>query len=155
MECLESLLVTVISRKERSFISKARVQTILSGLIFNKLPWKTLFSITAEIKLIVEVKAWKSPVKWRLISSLGIMVLFKAPTAPPLTPKTGPKDGSLKTAKELTPILDKPSCKPMVVVVLPSPALVGVIAVTKTNLPSFLFLSSSLMAKSIFALSKP
>ena len=63
MECLESLLVTVISRKERSFISKALVQTILSGLIFNKLPWKTLFSIIAEIKLIVLVKAWKSPVK--------------------------------------------------------------------------------------------
>ena len=63
IECLESALVTVISRSERSFISKARVQTIRSGLMFNKLPWKTLFSIIAEIKLIVEVKAWKSPVK--------------------------------------------------------------------------------------------
>ena len=89
------------------------------------------------------------------MSSLGMIVDLSAPTAPPLTPKTGPKLGSLKTAKELTPILLKPSCNPIVVVVLPSPALVGVIAVTKTNFPSFLFFNSSLIAKSILALSNP
>ena len=80
---------------------------------------------------------------------------FNAPTAPPLTPKTGPKDGSLRTPKELTPILLNPSCNPIVVVVLPSPALVGVIAVTKTSLPFFLSFNSSLILKSILALSKP
>ena len=109
----------------------------------------------ADIKLIVEVNAWKSPVKWRLISSLGTMVDFKAPTAPPLIPQTGPKEGSLKQASELTPILRKPSCKPIVVVVLPSPAFVGVMAVTKTNLPSLLFFNFSLYFKSILALFQP
>ena len=89
------------------------------------------------------------------MSSLGTIVDFKAPTAPPLTPKTGPKEGSRKTANDLTPILLNPSCKPIVVVVLPSPALVGVIAVTKTNFASFLSLSSSLILKSILALSNP
>ena len=89
----------------------------------------------AAIKLIVEVNAWKSPVKLRLISSLGTMVDFNAPTAPPLIPQTGPKVGSRKQANDFTPIFLRPSCKPIVVVVLPSPAFVGVIAVTKTSLP--------------------
>ena len=53
------------------------------------------------------------------MSSLGTIVDFKAPTAPPLTPNTGPKLGSRKTANELTPILLRPSCKPIVVVVFP------------------------------------
>ena len=89
------------------------------------------------------------------MSSLGTIVDFKAPTAPPLIPQTGPKEGSLKQASELTPILRKPSCKPIVVVVLPSPAFVGVIAVTKTSLPSFLSFKTSLYLKSILALSQP
>ena len=72
------------------------------------------------------------------MSSLGMIVDFKAPTAPPLIPQTGPNEGSRKQAKELIPILLKPSCRPIVVVVLPAPALVGVIAVTKTNLPVLL-----------------
>jgi len=57
------------------------------------------------------------------------------PTAPPFKPKTGPKDGSLNAPNAFTPILFNPSIKPIVHVVLPSPAFVGVIAVTKTNLP--------------------
>ena len=54
-----------------------------------------------------------------------------------------------------TPIRFNPSCKPIDVVVLPSPAFVGVIAVTKTNFPFSLSFNSSMIDKSIFALSYP
>ena len=44
---------------------------------------------------------------------------------------------------DFLPILFRPSFRPTDVVVLPSPAGVGVIAVTNINLPSFLSLSVS------------
>jgi len=37
-----------------------------------------------------------SPVKCKLISSSGMIHAFPPPVAPPFTPKTGPRDGSLK-----------------------------------------------------------
>jgi hypothetical protein len=49
-------------------------------------------------------------------------------------PKTGPKLGSRKAAMVCRPILFKASVSPMLMVVLPSPAGVGVVADTKINL---------------------
>ena len=59
---------------------------------------------------------------------------YPPPAAPPFIPKEGPKLGSLKQTIDFFPILFKPSLNPTEVVVFPSPAGVGVIAVTKTKL---------------------
>ena len=77
------------------------------------------------------------------MSSLGSTVTFPPPVAPPFNPKTGPRDGSLKHAIAFSPIEFNPSSNATVAVVFPSPAFVGVIAVTKINFPSSLFLLSS------------
>ena len=53
----------------------------------------------------------------------------------------GPRLGSLKQTIDFFPNLLRPSLNPTEVVVLPSPAGVGVIAVTKINFPFFLSLS--------------
>ena len=109
-------------------------------------------SIIADTKLIDEVKACISPVKCKLISSLGPIDTLPPPVAPPLMPNTGPKEGSRKTSIQFFLILANPSAKAMEVVVLPSPALVGVIAVTKTNFPLGLFFNSSIISILILAL---
>ena len=75
------------------------------------------------------------------------------PAPPPLTPKTGPKEGSLKHAIAFFPRRDKPSERPMDVVVFPSPALVGGMAVQRMSL-AFLFPKLS-FEESILALSYP
>jgi hypothetical protein len=81
------------------------------------------------------VTAWKSPVKWRLISCRGSTRALPPPVAPPLTPKTGPKEGSLKARAAFFPSRQRASTRPMAVVVFPSPAGVGVMAVTRISLP--------------------
>jgi hypothetical protein len=58
------------------------------------------------------------------------------PVPPPLTPNTGPIDGSRRHSITFFSILPSPCVSAMLVVVLPSPALVGVMAVTMTSLPS-------------------
>ena len=76
--------------------------------------------------------------------------------APPLIPKTGPKEGSLKAIIALFPILVRPSARPIAIVVLPSPNGVGLIEVTKISFPFFLsfnLLSNFLL--SILALKFP
>ena len=80
----------------------------------------------------------KSPVKCRLMSSMGTTWAMPPPVAPPFMPNTGPKEGSRKQIRLFLPILHRASPKPTVVVVLPSPAGVGEMAVTKINLLSFL-----------------
>ncbi len=93
----------------------------------------------AALKKLCAVEiACKSPVKWRLIFSLGIICAKPPPVAPPFIPKTGPKEGSLKQPIVLFPIRFNPSVNPIEIVVLPSPNGVGVIALTKTSLPSTL-----------------
>ncbi len=74
-----------------------------------------------------------SPVKFRFISSIGAICEYPPPVAPPLIPKQGPRDGSRKDKQAFLPSLVKASAKPMETVDLPSPALVGVMAVTKTR----------------------
>ena len=73
-----------------------------------------------------------------LISSSGLSVALPPPLPPPLIPKIGPRDGSLRFATALNPIFDKACVNPIDVVVFPSPAGVGVIPVTKINLPDCL-----------------
>jgi len=72
---------------------------------------------------------------------------------PALIPKHGPKDGSRRHTSERLPIRFKPSVKPTEVVVLPSPAGVGVIAVTRISLPSGRSDKDSKNSRETFALS--
>ena len=119
--------------------------------MFKLLPWKMWLSIIAASKLLAAPIAWKSPVKCKLISSIGTTWAYPPPAAPPLIPKTGPKEGSLKATTVFFPSFFRLSAKPIVVVVFPSPAGVGLMAVTRISLPFFLFKSFSIF-KSILAL---
>ncbi len=80
--------------------------------------------------------------KCKLISSIGSTCAYPPPAAPPFIPNTGPNDGSLITTVALTPILLSPSVSPIEVVVFPSPAGVGVMAVTRTSFFPLALLSS-------------
>src|SRR6266480_4101517 len=84
-----------------------------------------------------------SPVKWRLRSSIGTTWAYPAPAAPPLIPNTGPSDASRRQSTGLRPIAPRPCVSETDVVVLPSPNLVGVIAVTQTSFASGRSASSS------------
>jgi len=113
-----------------------------------------LLSIKADKRLFAFSTAEKSPVKCRLISSIGTTCEFPPPAAPPLMPKTGPNEGSRSTTVVCFPILFIPSVNPIETVVFPSPAGVGVIAVTRISLFSLIFFSS-IKSKGIFALYFP
>ena len=64
---------------------------IFLGSMFRAFPWKMWLSIMAASRLLAAPMAWKSPVKCRLISSIGTTCAYPPPAAPPFTPKTGPK----------------------------------------------------------------
>ena len=93
--------------------------------------------------------------KCRFICSIGTTWANPPPAAPPFIPNEGPKLGSLKQTIDFFPILFNPSFKPTDVVVFPSPAGVGVIAVTKISFPSGLFFNVSRYSKLIFAICLP
>ncbi len=95
-----------------------------------------------------------SPVKCRLISSIGITCEYPPPAAPPFIPKTGPREGSLRTTVVFFPIRLRACARPMEVVVFPSPAGVGVIAVTSIR-RAFLIFCSSIKCRGILALYLP
>ena len=67
---------------------------------------------------------------------MGATCASPPPVAPPFRPNTGPRDGSRKSATALSPSRESASARPMVTVVLPSPAGVGVTAVTRMSRPS-------------------
>ncbi len=97
--------------------------------------------------------AWMSPVKCRLMSAAGSICARPPPVPPPLIPKTGPSEGSRRHTTARSPMCASPIPSATLVVVFPSPALVGVIALTRT---SFAFASRpSSAARSILALSRP
>ena len=77
---------------------------------------------------------------------LGSIMAFPPPTAPPFLPKTGPSDGSLKSATDKYPSLLSESVSPILKVVLPSPYGVGFVLVTKINLPFLLVFMFSIFA---------
>ncbi len=68
------------------------------------------------------------------MSAIGIIWDFPPPVAPPFMPKTGPSEGSLSARQTLSPIDFSASAMPIETVVLPIPALVGLMAVTNTSL---------------------
>ena len=123
-----------IFRKALSFMSRARFQSTLRGSMRESPKWIRL-SITAESRLFAAVMAWKSPVNCRLMASEGSRRQAPPPVAPPLRPKTGPMEGCLNARIAFSPIRRRPWAKPMEVVVLPSPAGVGVMAETRMSLP--------------------
>ena len=90
----------------RSFISMALGHT--TSLRSSSLPWNICASIKALNKLCAAVIACKSPVKCRLISSEGTMLDFPPPVAPPLSPNTGPRLGSLSARNTFFPIFFSP-----------------------------------------------
>jgi hypothetical protein len=93
-------------------------------------------SSAAASRLWAAVTAWKSPLKWRLISSIGTTWAYPPPLPPPLIPNTGPMEGSRRHSMTSLPILPRPWAREMDVVVFPSPAFVGVMAVVMMSLPS-------------------
>src|SRR5204863_18077 len=97
--------------------------------------------------------AWKSPVKCRLMSSIGTTWAYPPPAAPPFTPKTGPSDGSRMQSAAFFPIFRSACVTPTVTVDLPSPAGVGLIPVTSTSRP--LSLRCATAASRTFALYLP
>ena len=70
-------------------------------------------------------------------------------------PKEGPRLGSLKHTTLFFPSLFIPSERPTEVVVFPSPAGVGEIAVTNISFPFFLFFRFFRYSKLIFAICLP
>ena len=67
-------------------------------------------------------------------------------------PNEGPKDGSRRQIAALRPIRFSASPSPTVVVVLPSPAGVGLMPVTSTSAPSGRSCKVSMNAEPILAL---
>ena len=81
--------------------------------------------------LCAAVMAWKSPVKWRLIFSMGSTWACPPPAAPPFMPKQGPSEGSRRATTVLRPMRLSPRASPIETVVLPIPARVAEIEVTR------------------------
>ena len=104
-------------------------------------------------RLWAAVMAWKSPVKWRLMSSTGTTIERPPPVAPPFMPKVGPSDGSRSARHARSPSRAIPWASPIEVVVFPSPAPVGVRAETRISLPGGR--PESRAARRILALSSP
>jgi len=144
-----------IFRNDLSFISITRCQKMLRGSNFKfRFLLCKLLSIKVDNRLLALSIAGISPVKSKLISSIGNTWLLPPPVAPPLMPKTGPNEGSLRATIDFLPILFSAIDRLIDVVVLPSPAGVGVIAVTNTNFDC-LTLSLSISLNGILALYLP
>src|SRR5699024_6614195 len=133
---------TTTPRRARSLRSTTRRMWMRRGSTSSSLPkWMWLSSMVAA-RLFAAAIAAKSPVKWRLMSSIGTTWAWPPPAAPPFIPKTGPMLGS-RSASTARPTSGfdwasslSPSARPMLVVVLPSPAGVGLMAVTRVSRPS-------------------
>src|SRR5439155_4169718 len=112
-------------------------------------------SIIAASRLCAAVMACMSPVSGRFSRSIGTSWLWAPPAAPPLMPNVGPIEGWRIATVERLPICDRACPRPTVVVVLPSPSGVGVIAETTTYLALGPPLNSSIASSLIFATSFP
>ena len=122
--------------KARSFMSRHLFTSIFLVSIFSSFPWWIWLSSTAHIRLFAAVMACISPVKCKFISSIGSAWEYPPPVAPPFMPKTGPSEGSLRAITAFLLSLLSAWPNPIVTVVLPSPAGVGFIAVTRISFPS-------------------
>ena len=124
-----------IRRSARSSWSVTRRHVMPSGAKPAIAPERAALSAIAARKLCADWIAWKSPVKCRLMSAAGSTVARPPPVPPPFVPKSGPSEGSRIASTARFPIFARPSVSPIDVVVLPSPAGVGVIAVTTISFP--------------------
>src|SRR6187200_2807741 len=136
-------------------MSTARRQSMRSWSILCGLPCRIEASSMAASRLLAAPIAWMSPVKWRLRSSIGTTCVMPPPAAPPLMPNTGPSDGSRRHATGFLPMWPSPCVRPTSVVVLPSPAFVGVMPVTQMSLPSGLSDSRSITSRLTLPLNRP
>jgi len=125
----------VTFRSARSLTSTTRFHWMRRGSMPSALPWWRWLSTSAARVLFAIWMAWKSPVKCRLMSSIGTTCACPPPVAPPLIPMIGPSAGSRSATIVRWPCRVKASARPTVVVDLPSPAGVGDIAETSTSLP--------------------
>ncbi len=113
-------------------------------------------SIAAARRLFAAVMAWMSPVRCRLKSSMGITWLYPPPAAPPLIPNVGPWLGwRMQVITLFCRWAPRAWLKPTVVVVLPSPKGVGVMAVTSTYFPFGWSFKRSRISSLTFALKGP
>src|SRR2546427_3341789 len=139
-------------RSWRSFMSRHRGNKTRVGSMFSSFPWKMCASRIAATKLFAAPTAWMSPVKCRLISSVGRTWARLPPVAPPSVPKTGPTDGPATATMPFFPRRLSAWPSPTVVRVLPSPYRVGVVPVTRTNFPWRAFRAWSTAARRTFAM---
>ena len=142
-------------RSARSLTSRTRFHSTWRTSMPSALPWWRWLSSAAASRLWAEVIAWKSPVKWRLMSSIGTTCERPPPVPPPFMPSVGPIDGSRSAMTGRAPIRQSACPSPMVMVVLPSPAGVGVMDDTTTSLPSGWSRRAASARSSTLALSRP
>ena len=142
-------------RRERSLTSRTRRQVISCRSRSSSLPWKMWLSTTADSRLWAAVTAWKSPVRCRLRISIGTTWLKPPPAAPPLMPKVGPIEGWRMVIVARLPMWLNAWPSPTVVVVLPSPSGVGVIALTTTYLARGRSASCSMASRLTFITCRP
>ena len=102
----------------------------------SALPWCRWLSSIAASRLWAAVMAWKSPVKWRLMSSIGADLRPAAAGGAALHAEDGAERGLAQ--RDMVARAERVSRRPSptVVVDLPSPAGVGVMPVTSTSLPA-------------------
>src|SRR5690554_4381527 len=112
-------------RRLRSLRSSTRGQVTRAGSMPSALPQWRWLSSSAASRLWAAVTAWRSPLKWRLMASMGTTWAWPPPAAPPFMPKTGPSEGSRRQAMADTPSRERASTSPTQVVVLPSPTPAG------------------------------
>ena len=86
---------------------------------------------------------------------MGATWAWPPPVAPPLMPKHGPSEGSRRQIIVGMPAAFRASPRPMVVVVLPSPAGVGLMPVTSTSFPSGRASASRTKGSDTFAFVRP
>src|SRR3954470_7821007 len=89
------------------------------------------------------------------MSSIGTTCAYPPPAAPPFMPKDGPRLGSRRHTMARLPIWLSASPRPTVVVVLPSPASVGDIAVRRIRFPFGRSLRDCTYGSEILALWRP
>ena len=144
-----------IWRSARSLMSSTRRHVMRRWSMPSALPWKMWLSIMAASRLFAAAIALKSPVKCRLMSSIGMTCAYPPPAAPPFMPKTGPSAGSRRHSIAFSPSRVRASPSPTVVVVLPSPAGVGETAVMRISRPWRRGGSEPSTRSGIFALKRP
>ena len=86
---------------------------------------------------------------------MGATWAWPPPAPPPFMPKHGPSEGSRRQTTVFLPMRFSASPSPTVVVVLPSPAGVGLIEVTRINLPPGRSPSPERKPVSSFAIMRP